>query len=112
MGSVPPRAVRSTEKATPKSAAPDLSVAEASVLACLACDDEWAYPFAHISSDTGLSRDETRTACRALAVRGLAQFCRGLMTEDGDVAGSGYSATRAGVLHHWNSVAAPLEAAK
>ena len=37
-----------------------------------------------------------RRACRSLRRKGLAEYQRGLFNDDGEVAGSGYCATRAG----------------
>lgn len=41
-----------------------------------------------------LDRKAIRRACRSLKRKGLAEFCRGLWTEDGEPAGSGYAATK------------------
>lgn len=60
-------------------------------------DDEWrAYYFRHVEKATGLTRSQTRRACRTLAGKRLAKYERGLFTEDGEVAGSGYRCTPAG----------------
>lgn len=52
--------------------------------------------FKGIASRTRLTRKEIRRACRSLARKGLAEYGRGLWSDDGEVAGSGYSATKAG----------------
>ena len=66
-------------------------------------DEEWtAYPFKSLSRLTGLSRDEVRTACRSLRAKGLARHERGLVTEDLEFVGSGYTATPAGSCLFWN----------
>ena len=52
--------------------------------------------FSYLSSDTGLDRKVVRRACRSLARKGLAEYGRGLWTEDCQPAGSGYAATKAG----------------
>ncbi len=52
--------------------------------------------FAGIMSFTGLDRKTVRRAARSLARKGLAQYGRGLWTEDGEMAGSGYACTKAG----------------
>jgi hypothetical protein len=52
--------------------------------------------FAGLSSETGLDRKQVRKSCRFLMRKGLAQFGRGLWTDDGEPAGSGYAATKAG----------------
>ena len=52
--------------------------------------------FARLIDDTKLDRKTVRRACRSLKRKGLAQFVRGLWTEDGEPAGAGYSATKEG----------------
>jgi hypothetical protein len=56
---------------------------------CFVCFDT-------LSKETGLDRATVRRSCRFLTRRGLAQFSRGLWSEDGEPRGSGYAATRAG----------------
>jgi hypothetical protein len=46
-----------------------------------------------------IPREMVRAICRDLTDRGMVRFRRGLFTEDGEVAGSGYGLTRKG-LHH------------
>ncbi len=58
-------------------------------------DEENCYPFAPIAQRTGLDRRRVRRACRSLARKGLTQFERGLWTEDGEPAGSGYCLSEA-----------------
>lgn len=58
--------------------------------------EEACYPFAPICRATRLNRKRVRLACRALARKGWAEFYRGLCTNDGDFAGSGYCVTAAG----------------
>lgn len=45
---------------------------------------------------TGLSRGEIRRACLSLRDKQFARYGKGLFTEDGDLAGSGYCCTKAG----------------
>lgn len=52
--------------------------------------------FASISDETGFDRKTVRRACRSLTRKGLAEFGKGLWTEDGEPAGSGYCATKSG----------------
>lgn len=52
--------------------------------------------FAGIASRSGLDPKLVRRTVRSLARKGFAQYCRGLWTEDGEVAGSGYACTQAG----------------
>jgi hypothetical protein len=66
--------------------------------------DHWAencITFSWIADDTKLGLKEVRRAARSLRRKGLAEFHRGLMTEDGQVAGSGYCISKAGqaLLH-------------
>lgn len=52
--------------------------------------------FAGISAESGLDRKVVRRAARALARKSLAQYGRGLWTDDGEMAGSGYRCTKEG----------------
>jgi hypothetical protein len=61
-------------------------------------EDAFYSCFAPIMAETALSRREVRRACRSLARKGLAKYERGLWSEDGGPAGSGYSATRKAVV--------------
>ena len=73
---------------------------EVKVLAALASlgNDGFGYmPFVSIGERVRLSRREVRLACRSLTRKGLAKFGRGLWTEGGEPAGSGYAATDLGV---------------
>ncbi len=72
-------------------------------LACLEALDaltqprgEFCTPFLPIQDITGYDRRIVRRNIRALARKGLAQYFRGLSTEDGDFAGAGYCITDAG----------------
>ena len=58
--------------------------------------EPWYMPFAPISDATDLGRREVRRLVRALKRKGYADFSHGLMTEDGEFAGSGYAITKAG----------------
>lgn len=59
-------------------------------------DEGWAESWAYGFRSFDMPRERARSACRSLAAKGLAQYWRGLFTEDGEVAGSGYAITRAG----------------
>lgn len=53
---------------------------------------EGAYHFAAIMELTGLEHKRIRRACRSLARKQLAKYCRGLFNEsDGQPYGSGYA---------------------
>lgn len=76
----------------------DLKPNERKVLRALGRDygDYGFYGFATIARRTKLNRKEVRRAARSLKRKGLADYCRGLFNEDGEVAGSGYGCTREG----------------
>lgn len=59
--------------------------------------DDFGYlGFKTIAACSGLDIRHVRRSVRALARKGLAEYGRGLWTEDGEPAGSGYCCTRAG----------------
>lgn len=51
---------------------------------------ELCISFSYMQPETGLSIKEIGAACRSLKGKGYAEFYRGLMNDDGEVAGSGY----------------------
>lgn len=59
-----------------------------------------------VARRTGLDEKLVRRSVRSLGRKGLALYVRGLFNEDGQVAGSGYQASREG----WEMVSADLEA--
>ena len=80
-----------------------LQMLEASVLIVLAERgwDECETPYLSlktIARKTGLPVEVVRGLVRGLKERGLTSYRRGLWTDDGEPAGSGYAVTRAG----WN----------
>lgn len=76
---------------------PRLNDNERQVLGFLASvHNEGCYSFAGIGEHTGLDRKVIRRACRSLARKGLTEFHRGLWTEDGAPAGSGYGTSKHG----------------
>lgn len=54
-------------------------------------------PFNPLTAATGFDRAKTRRLVRLLARKNLAEYWRGLCTDDGDFAGAGYCVTDAGV---------------
>lgn len=56
---------------------------------------ELCVSFSYLQEE-GLDYKAVRKACRSLKKKGLAEFHRGLMDDDGMAAGSGYCVTRAG----------------
>lgn len=74
---------------------------ERSVLAVLKNDfddySDFCYAnFASLVKRTKLDRSQVRRAARSLARKGLAEYGRGLWTDEGEMAGSGYCCTKAG----------------
>lgn len=65
-------------------------------------NSELAYSFAQVSANIDLDCNVVASACRKLRGLGYAEYTRGLMTEDGECAGSGYSCTDAGRHAYWN----------
>lgn len=55
--------------------------------------------FRTIVKETKLTLQQVRRSVRSLARKGLAEFQRGLMDEEGNVAGSGYCATEKGAAY-------------
>lgn len=56
----------------------------------------WCFSFRPIAAETGLDRQRVRRACRSLARKGLTEYVRGLWSDSGEPAGSGYCCTKAG----------------
>lgn len=60
-------------------------------------NNEWqAYTLKRLVSDTGLTTEQCRRACRALRRLGLAAHELNLWTEDGEMVGAGYRMTEIG----------------
>lgn len=61
---------------------------------------EYCAAFSQLERD-GLDRKAVRRGCRSLRKKGLAEFYRGLMTDDGIPAGAGYCISESGraLLH-------------
>jgi hypothetical protein len=51
------------------------------------------FSFNHIAAISGVPRPKVRRAVRSLARRGLAEYAKGLWSEDGQPAGAGYGIT-------------------
>lgn len=76
---------------------PKISDRESKALAALVEYYEEQYAcFSTIASDSGIDQDRIRRTVRSLARKGLAEYAKGLWTEDGEPAGSGYRATKLG----------------
>jgi len=58
--------------------------------------EDWHLPIIPIADEAGIPREYARIALRRLVDQGYAKFSKGLFTEDGHVAGAGYSITDAG----------------
>lgn len=77
--------------------APSISEREMKALNALAgTGEEYYLNFKSVARRSGLDPQHVRRSVRALARKGLAEYGRGLWTEDGELAGSGYRATPAG----------------
>lgn len=76
---------------------PSVSEREMKALNALAgiCEEHYLN-FKSIARRSGLDLIHVRRTVRALARKGLAEYGKGLWTEDGEMAGSGYRATAAG----------------
>ena len=57
---------------------------------------EYCISFKFICAETGLTRETVQKICRRFAHEKMAEFWRGLMNEDGELAGSGYCISEAG----------------
>jgi hypothetical protein len=55
----------------------------------------WAH-FSYVMKRTGFPRQVVRRICRHLARSGMAEYSRGLWSEDGKPAGAGYAITKVG----------------
>ncbi|MEH0291811.1 hypothetical protein V6R98_02190 [Agrobacterium sp. CCNWLW71] len=67
------------------------------VTALYPLDPDFAVTFNWISIESGIHNDETaRNITRALARKGITEHVRGLMTDEGEVCGSGYRLTDMG----------------
>lgn len=58
-------------------------------------DEGWHWSFRSIADESGV--EQVRAPIRRLARKGLAKFSRGLWTDDGTPAGSGYAITSLGL---------------
>lgn len=78
-------------------ALPKVSAREMMALNALAGIDEDHYlNFKSVARRSGLAPEFVRRSVRALARKGLAEYGKGLWTDEGELAGSGYRATAAG----------------
>jgi hypothetical protein len=59
-------------------------------------DSDYVLTFDHIAADTGIKRSTVRLVVRALARVGVTEYVRGVMTDEGEVCGSGYRLTESG----------------
>lgn len=72
---------------------------------CTAGGDYPFMGFKSIAASCSLPPGLVRRTVRALARKGLAEYRRGLWTDEGTPAGSGYCATDAGRHLYWNEIA-------
>lgn len=79
---------------TPEMCAHNIEVAVAQALA--EQEQDWCLNVRGLTQRLGIGKDYVLAACRSLRDRGYATFQRGLWTEDGTPAGSGYAITPQG----------------
>jgi dienelactone hydrolase len=60
---------------------------------------EYAFQLVCFVHEPVITKDMARAICRSLTDRGYAFYMRGLFTEDGEVAGSGYGITEKGAAY-------------
>lgn len=87
----------------------DLAADERAILGHIANRDDanWsALTFKGLTRRTSLSKEAVRDACRSLRAKGLARHERGLVTEDMEFVGSGYTATPHGSRLYFESAEA------
>lgn len=65
--------------------------AQIAELLYLAHKAEYCYPYAHFVDNSDATLDEVREFMQTLKKLGLVKTYRGLMTDDGEVAGSGFA---------------------
>lgn len=58
--------------------------------ALIEADDMYCYDYSWLESETGLTRKELEPEVASLRSTGLVEHIKGLMTDDGEVAGSGF----------------------
>jgi len=66
------------------------------ILGDLTDEDFCTYFRVLVSFSNGLDKTQVKRSVRSLTRKGLAEYQRGLMDDDGTVAGSGYRISRAG----------------
>ena len=76
-----------------------LHLLRGAVMDALDCVPEpcWYLSFKNLEPMTGIQRETLRGIVADLREDGLVEYQRGLMTEDGELAGSGYRLTAAGL---------------
>jgi DNA-binding IclR family transcriptional regulator len=89
--------------------APTRSVSEREMMALNALagiygSDYDCLGFKAIARRSGLDPAHVRRSVRALARKGLAEYAKGLWTDDGELAGSGYRCTAAGLKAATNPI--------
>lgn len=83
----------------------NLSPAEIHILQAFGGNDEWCYPYAYFEGG-GYDRKQLKVAMTKLRERGFVYYARGLMTEEGEVAGSGFGLK----YDNWKEREAAIEA--
>lgn len=74
----------------------DLNEQEYATLKALSESEEWCYAYDYLEGETGLERKWLKPIIAKLRKLGYVEYWRGLMDDDGNVAGSGFCRSRAG----------------
>lgn len=78
------------------------------IVAMYGADQDLYYPYAFFEAETGLDRKVLKPAMTSLRAAGIMDFARGLMTEDGEVAGSGFGIKHYALFKEVYSVVTPI----
>lgn len=79
---------------------------QTAILVALGENEEWCYPYKYLESQTGYEREELKPEVKKLRDLGYVEFHRGLMDEEGMVAGSGFGLN----YQKWREVRDVIEA--
>jgi hypothetical protein len=78
------------------------------IVAMYGADHGLYYPYAFFEAETGLDRKVLKPAMTSLRAADIMDFARGLMTEDGEVAGSGFGIKHYALFKEAYSVVTPI----
>lgn len=78
------------------------------IVAMYGADQDLYYPYGFFEAETGLDRTVLKPAMTSLREAGIMDFARGLMTEDGEVAGSGFGIKHYALFKEAYAVVTPI----